>query len=45
MATQKKEYSAPDAEPVVLYGLTDPSSNKAIPVICTTSGYLTIVVG
>lgn len=42
MATQKKEYEAIDAEPVVLYGLTDPNSVRAIPILCTTAGSLLI---
>jgi hypothetical protein len=44
MTTSKKEYSAIDAEPVVLYGLTDSGSTIAIPVVCNTDGSLNITV-
>ena len=44
MAVSKKEYSAKDAEPVVLYALKSASDTVAIPVICNTDGTLTITV-
>jgi hypothetical protein len=42
MATAKKEYSSPDAKPVVLYGLTSSASTIAIPIIVSSSGALKI---
>jgi hypothetical protein len=44
MAISKVEYPAIDAEPVVLYALTNTGSTIAIPVICNTDGTLNIVV-
>ena len=44
MATEKKEFSSSDAEPVVIYGLVTANSEKAIPIICTTDGTLTITI-
>jgi hypothetical protein len=40
----KKEFDSTDAEPVVLYALTDTGSTIAIPVICNTDGTLTVTV-
>lgn len=42
MATSKKEFSALDARPIVLYGLTDPSSPIAIPILVNEQGALKI---
>jgi hypothetical protein len=44
MAENKKEFSAIDAEPCVLYALTSSSSTIAIPVICNTDGTITVTV-
>jgi hypothetical protein len=38
MAVSKKEYSAIDAKPVVLYGLTDSASTIAIPILLDANG-------
>lgn len=42
MATSKKEYEAIDAKPIVLYGLTDASSTRAIPVLVDSNGRLKV---
>lgn len=42
MATSKKEFSATDAAPVVLYGLKTASSEIAFPIVATSSGALFI---
>lgn len=42
MATSKKEFSATDASPVVLYGLKSPSNPNAIPIVVTSNGALLI---
>lgn len=38
----KKEYSALDAKPVVLYAKTDVNSQIAYPIVATTNGQLLI---
>jgi hypothetical protein len=45
MATTKKEFSATDARPIVLYALTDPTSQNAIPVLVDSSGRIKVVPG
>lgn len=40
MATSKKEFSAVDAAPVVLYALQNTTSPLAVPVLANTSGQL-----
>lgn len=42
MATTKKEFSATDAQPIVIYGLKTASSEIAFPVTVTSNGSLLI---
>jgi len=41
----KREYSAPDANPVVLYAKKDVNETEAFPVLATSSGSLKISEG
>ena len=41
----KKEFSAVDASPVVLYAKAEATSDKAYPIIATSSGGLLISAG
>lgn len=40
----KKEYSAADAQPVIIYAKTNQNSDVAVPISCDTNGNLTISV-
>ena len=41
--TTRKEYSAVDAQPVVLYAKTDPTSQQAYPVVADANGNIATV--
>ena len=42
MPTEKKEYSASDAQPVVLYAKTDANGRMAYPVVANSLGQLNV---